>query len=318
FNGEVGKDEAFRPLFEAAGLIDGFDAVANPPSAEDRITHTYHPRAGAAHRGQMDAVLVSKSLRGAVRKAEAYRYKNPDGSARPIPRTYEERSLNPSDHFPVIVTLDFVPIRGPATFAEIPEFDERYTGPESRARTVTVLGSSKSVDPIKEQVALSAEASGELIRRGYHVLTGAGSAGVMGAAYAAAAETAKAAPRRGENLVLAVRPGWGDENLSDARAVGIADSEPRRVEAFAKVSDSFLIFPGSAGSIQEAAILIAMNAYRGKAPLKRIILVGRDFFGGLSQQYQRLFEDGLLKERPEALFRVVDSLDELLAGFPPR
>jgi hypothetical protein len=63
--------------------------------------------------------------------------------------------------------------------------------------------------------------------------------------------------------------------------------------------------------------LIAKNAYRGKAPLKRIILVGRDFFGGLSQQYQRLFADGLLKEAPEALFRVVDSLDEILSDFNP-
>ena len=317
FNGEVSKDAEFRPLFEAAGLVDSFDASPNPPSEKDRITHTFHPKGGPTHYGQMDAVLVSKALRGAVKKAEAYRYKNDDGSARAVPATYEERSRNPSDHFPVIVTLDFVPIRGPASFAEIPEFDERYTGPESRARTVTVLGSSKSVDPIKEQVALAAGASGALVRRGYNVLTGAGNAGVMGAAYAAAAENANAAPKRGENLVLAVRPGWGDENLSDARAIGIADSEPRRVEAFTKVSDNFLIFPGSAGSIQEAAILVAMNAYRGKAALKRIILVGRDFFGGISQQYQRLFEDGLLKERPETLFRVVDSLDEILSDFSP-
>lgn len=320
FNGEVGKDAAFKPLFEAAGLADAFDAVPNPPSEKDRITHTFHPKGGPTHYGQMDAVLVSKALRGAVKKAEAYRYKNDDGSARPIPATYEERARNPSDHFPVIVTLDFTQIRGPASFDEIPPLDERYAAPESRARTVTVLGSSKSVDPIKEQVALSAEASGELIRRGYNVLTGAGSAGVMGAAYAAAAENANAAPDarpRGENLVIAVRPAWGDENLSDARAIGIADSEAGRIEKFAETSDSVLIFPGSAGSLQEAATLIAKNAYRGKAPLKRIILVGRDFFGGLSEQYRRLFADGLLKEAPEALFRVVDTAEEILADFLP-
>jgi predicted Rossmann-fold nucleotide-binding protein len=317
FNGAVAEEAAYKPLFGAAGLTDSFDASPKPASAEDRITHTFHPRGGPAHRAQMDAVLVSKSLRGAVQSAKVYRYKNPDGTERPIPSTYEERELNPSDHFPLLVTLDFTRIRGPASFDEIPEFDARYTGPESRARTVTVLGSSKTVDPIKEQVGLSAAASGELIRRGYNVLTGAGNAGVMGAAYAAAAEASNAAPRGGENLVLAVRPGWGDENLSDARAIGIADSEPRRVEAFTKVSDTFLVFPGSAGSIQEAAILVAMNAYRGKAPLKRIILVGRDFFGGLSEQYRRLFADGLLKEAPEALFRVVDSLEEILADFNP-
>jgi predicted Rossmann-fold nucleotide-binding protein len=321
FNGDVAAEAAYKPLFDAAGLADSFDAAPVPSSSEERVTHTYHPRGEPAHYAQMDAVLVSQSLRGAVQSAKVYRYKNPDGTERPIPKTYEERELNPSDHFPLFVTLDFAHIRGPASFEEVPPLDARYTGPESRARTVTILGSSKSVDPIKEQIALSASAAGELIRRGYNVLTGAGNAGVMGAAYAAASDNANAAPQagspRGENLSMVVRPAWGDENLADARAIGIADSEAERIEKFAKASDSFLIFPGSAGSLQEAATLIAKNAYRGKAELKRIILVGRDFFGGLSQQYQRLFADGLLKERPEALFRVVDTAEELLAGFAP-
>ncbi|MDD5304000.1 MAG: LOG family protein [Elusimicrobia bacterium] len=321
FNGAVAEEAAYQPLYGAAGLADSFDAAPAPSSKEDRVTHTFHPRGEPAHAAQMDAVLVSKSLRGAVQSAKVYRYKNPDGTARPIPSTYEERELNPSDHFPLLVTLDFTQIRGPASFDEIPALDARYAGPESRARTVTVLGSSKSVEPIKAQVALSAEASGELIRRGYNVLTGAGNAGVMGASYAAAAENANAAAPdgrvRGENLVIAVRPAWGDENLADARAIGVADSEAERIEKFAKTSDSFLIFPGSAGSLQEAATLIAKNAYRGEAPLKRIILVGRDFFGGLAQQYQRLFADGLLKESPETLFRIVDTAEELLSGFLP-
>ncbi|UPT73583.1 MAG: hypothetical protein M0D55_17240 [Elusimicrobiota bacterium] len=111
FNGVVPDEPEFRPLFEAAGLIDAFDAAPNPPSGKDRVTHTFHPRGGATHQGQMDAILVSKSLRGAVKAAEVYRYKDDQGRAKPIPRTYEERSQNPSDHFPVILTLDFAPIR---------------------------------------------------------------------------------------------------------------------------------------------------------------------------------------------------------------
>ncbi len=322
FNGAVGEEAAYKPLFDVAGLTDSFDAAPVAASKEERITHTYHPRGEPAHYAQMDAVLVSQSLRGAVQSAKVYRYKNPDGTERPIPKTFQERELNPSDHFPLLVTLDFSHIRGPATFDEVPPLDARFTGPESRARTVTILGSSKSVDPIKEQVALSAQAAGELIRRGYNVLTGAGNAGVMGAAYAAASESASAAPQsgspRGENLSIVVRPAWGDENLADARAIGIADSEAERIEKFTKASDSFLIFPGSAGSLQEAATLIAKNAYRGKEALKRIILVGRDFFGGLSQQYQRLYTDGLLKEKPETLFRVVDTAEEILELAPVR
>lgn len=111
FNGAVAEEDAYKPLFGAAGLTDSFDALPKPPSAEERITHTYHPRGGPAHYAQMDAVLVSQSLRGTVRGARVYRYKNPDGTERLIPKTYEEREKNPSDHFPLIVTLDFAPIR---------------------------------------------------------------------------------------------------------------------------------------------------------------------------------------------------------------
>ncbi len=111
FNGSVGEEAAYKPLFGAAGMTDSFDALPKPPSAEERITHTYHPRGGPPHYAQMDAVLVSKSLRATVQSAKVYRYKNPDGTERLIPKTYEEREKNPSDHFPLIVTLDFAPIR---------------------------------------------------------------------------------------------------------------------------------------------------------------------------------------------------------------
>ncbi len=114
FNGVVPDEPEFRPLFEAAGLVDAFDATPNPPARAARVTHTYHPRDGAAHQGQMDAILVSKGLRGAVKKAEVYRYRDAQGRIKPIPNTYEERSRNPSDHFPVVVTLDFVPLKAAA------------------------------------------------------------------------------------------------------------------------------------------------------------------------------------------------------------
>jgi hypothetical protein len=112
FNGAVADEAAYKPLYAAAGLTDSFDAAPVKSSAAERITHTYHPRGGPAHYAQMDAILVSRSLRGTVQSAKVYRYKNPDGTERPLPKTYEERELNPSDHFPLIVTLDFAPIRG--------------------------------------------------------------------------------------------------------------------------------------------------------------------------------------------------------------
>ncbi len=111
YNGSVNEEAAYKPLYAAAGLTDSFDAAPIASTTEERITHTFHPRGGPAHYAQMDAILVSKSLKGAVQSAKVYRYKNPDGTVRAIPKTYEERELNPSDHFPLIVTLDFTPMR---------------------------------------------------------------------------------------------------------------------------------------------------------------------------------------------------------------
>ena len=111
FNGALGEEDAFKPLYEAAGLTDAFDASPNPPSARDRISHTYHPRAGKNHPKQMDGILVSKGLRGTVKSATAVRYVGPDGRERPMPTSHEERSANPSDHFPIKVVFDFKAIR---------------------------------------------------------------------------------------------------------------------------------------------------------------------------------------------------------------
>ncbi|MEK7233454.1 MAG: endonuclease/exonuclease/phosphatase family protein [Elusimicrobiota bacterium] len=110
FNGDVSEEAAYKPLFDGAELTDSFDTVPVPPSKEERITHTFHPPGEPAHLAQMDAVLVSKSLRAAVQSANVYRYKNPDGTVRPIPKTYAERARNPSDHFPIYVTFDFIQI----------------------------------------------------------------------------------------------------------------------------------------------------------------------------------------------------------------
>ena len=206
----------------------------------------------------------------------------------------------------------------PAAFDEVPALDERYTAPESRSRTVTVLGSSRAADPIRRHMDLASRIAGELVRRGYNILTGCGNAGIMGAAYDAAAEASKEAARSGasagENLAIVVTPAWGDENLVDARAIGIADSEAARIEKFHKVSDTFLVFPGGASSLQEASTLIAKNERRGGAQPKRILLVGRDFFGGLEAQYARLYAEGRLAAKPQELFRVVDSADEIITA----
>lgn len=109
FNGDLASAPELRAIFEA-GFVDGFDAAPSKTSREDRVTHTYHPQGGAAQAHQMDGVVIDKAWARLVKSARAHRYKDASGKDKPVPRTYDERSRNPSDHFPVVVELDFAAI----------------------------------------------------------------------------------------------------------------------------------------------------------------------------------------------------------------
>lgn len=84
-------------------LKDALDLVQYPTDA--RVTQTFHPRNGPTQKSQLDGVLLSPSLSPFVTSAAIYRYKDASGRIKPIPETYDQRSLNPSDHFPIVVDL---------------------------------------------------------------------------------------------------------------------------------------------------------------------------------------------------------------------
>lgn len=62
-----------------------------------------------------------------------------------------------------------------------------------------------------------------------------------------------------QNLAIIVQPLWGDENLQDCIPIGKANSESERILKFTQVADNFVIFPGSATTLQEATTLIQNN-----------------------------------------------------------
>jgi hypothetical protein len=106
-NGDVATSPEIQDTILQDGLLkDAFDLVHQ----DDRVTFTLHLR----HRGveepakpqQLDAILLSPNAFQAVQRVFVYRYKNPDGSPKPLPTNYATRELNPSDHFPVILDLD--------------------------------------------------------------------------------------------------------------------------------------------------------------------------------------------------------------------
>lgn len=105
FNGDVRLEAEFDPLKRF--LKDAFELQPHVPNDMDRVTHTYHPRDGATQFSQIDAFFVKNSEPSLIKETFVYRYKDASGNTKPIPRSYDERRENPSDHFPVILKFNF-------------------------------------------------------------------------------------------------------------------------------------------------------------------------------------------------------------------
>jgi endonuclease/exonuclease/phosphatase family metal-dependent hydrolase len=122
FNGDVRVEAEFAPLREI--LRDAFDTLAEALSDADRVTHTFHPQNGPTSYSQIDAFFVSPEKSDYVSGAFVHRYKDEAGNIKPLPSSWHERNTNPSDHFPVILKLNFRRLleeRGiPRTSSELP------------------------------------------------------------------------------------------------------------------------------------------------------------------------------------------------------
>lgn len=214
-----------------------------------------------------------------------------------------------------VVRISHIPFSGSSNPLEI---NEKYTSKESKNKTVTILGSSRDSDSIKEYMAQTNHIAKELVNRGYNVLTGCGDKGIMGAAYkgALSAETNQEKPEK--NLAVLVNPLWGDEDTQHCKVIAKnASSESDRIEnGFLKASNNFLVFPGGASSMQEAATLIAKNKYCPKnLQHLNIFLVGKDYYRGLEQQYDIMYKAGVLGTEPKNLFKIIEA-DDVLKNFP--
>lgn len=197
----------------------------------------------------------------------------------------------------------------------IPKLDSRYTSPKSKQNTVAILGSSAGTEALEKYLKASSDITRHFVKNGFNIVHGCGSQGIMGEVYNAAKEASikDAAGRPLQSLAIIAQPLWGDENLYDCIPIGKANSEAERIAKFAQVADNFVIFPGSAATLQEASTLIQNNRYQKTAEAKKVILFGADFWEGLVNQYKKMFEMKLLKENPIGkLFHVKNSKEEIL------
>ena len=189
----------------------------------------------------------------------------------------------------------------------------KYKSTESKANTIAVLGSSKTTDDILKYMDICSNSVKSMVLNGKNIVTGCGTSGIMGEAYKSgynySLKNKNNLPK--QNLGILTKPLWGDEDLEHCIPIGCAKSEAGRIEMFSQVADTILIFPGSTGTLQEAATLISKNNYGKAEDKKKIILVGKKFFKGLIEQYNKLYKSGLIKHKPSELFTVVDSEKEL-------
>lgn len=105
FNGAMNYEPEFKPLKQKAHLTDAFDANGQHLTDYDRVTHIYFPKRANPDPKQMDAIFVSPELQADVAKAEVYRYTDSTGKLWPRPWNKHIRDKNPSDHYPVKITL---------------------------------------------------------------------------------------------------------------------------------------------------------------------------------------------------------------------
>jgi hypothetical protein len=110
FNGSVAlpePDEEFRALYERTQLRDVLE-VANIPR-DERFTYmqlSNGNRVGV--RRQLDYLFVPPELSERVNKEESwvFRFRDEFGMTMILPRNLNEKQLLPSDHYPLILTLD--------------------------------------------------------------------------------------------------------------------------------------------------------------------------------------------------------------------
>lgn len=84
---------------------DTFDVAKKTITPNFRVTHTFHPKNGPTDAKQMDGIFVRPVDANRVEQAHIYRYRDSEGRIKAIPKTYQQREQNPSDHFPVVVDI---------------------------------------------------------------------------------------------------------------------------------------------------------------------------------------------------------------------
>lgn len=110
FNADIRTAEEFKEMWKQ-GFRDSFD-VAQSVALADRITQIYFPNGKPAVHSQLDGIILNMTavMADVLLAAEIVPYLNPDGTVMPLPKNFEDRLKQGSDHRKVQVILDLAKI----------------------------------------------------------------------------------------------------------------------------------------------------------------------------------------------------------------
>jgi hypothetical protein len=109
FNGRAGRhqpDSEFTKIYETTRLEDCLELAGR--SEEERTTYVQFANGNKAVGNQLDYIFVPELLQSAVLGSETFVYRFADelNSAYPLPSSLQMRRELPSDHYPVVATLN--------------------------------------------------------------------------------------------------------------------------------------------------------------------------------------------------------------------
>ncbi|MBC7594006.1 MAG: TIGR00730 family Rossman fold protein [Kineosporiaceae bacterium] len=187
------------------------------------------------------------------------------------------------------------------------EFVEGFGGLAELGPAVSVFGSArtKKDDPMYGK---GVEVGMALVRAGYAVITGGGP-GVMEAANKGAVKAGGVSV--GLGIELPFEQGmnkWVDIGIN-FRYFFV------RKTMFVKYAQGFIVLPGGFGTMDELFEAITL-AQTGKVTSFPIVLIGRDYWGGLVDWLRNtMLADGKIGPKDLDMIHVTDSVSEALALF---
>ncbi|MBQ8756137.1 MAG: TIGR00730 family Rossman fold protein [Lentisphaeria bacterium] len=200
---------------------------------------------------------------------------------------------------------DFFPAESWRILRIMSEFVESFdTLAHAREMSVSVFGSARTPEDAPDYK--EAYKMGKLLaENGYGVITGGGN-GIMGAANKGAFEA------DGQSIGLNIElPHEQRPNPFQTISLAFRYFFVRKV-CFLKYSAAVIVFPGGFGTLDELGEVLTMVQTRKINPIP-IILVGKNFWEGMTEWFKTMEKEGLISPGDIDLIKIVDTADEAMA-----